>query len=609
MSTPAPPDGPGPSPSVPMGTETATDAPARPLAERLQRVAPYFANSRPGLLLALLASVVAALTEPMIPALLKELLERGFQSSRLPLWMVPIAIIGLFTIRGGAGFVGQYALAWAGGRAVLALRRAMFARVLDAHPALFARQSASALSNTVVYEVQAGALQLTNSSLVLFRDSLTLLALLAYLLYLNWALTLFVIVMFPIVGLSMRALTRRLHRLTVQGMSVVDELGYSIEENALAWRIVRLHGAKDAQATRFGDTSERLRRLSLKSLVAAAAMTPITQVLAACALSGVIMVALWQASQQGQSVGEFVAFVTAMLMLITPVKHLSEVAGPITRGLAALDRAIDLIDNSPVEQGGDQDPGRARGHVQLDGVRVQYRGDLAPALDGVSLELHPGESVALVGPSGAGKTTLVNLLPRFVDASFGRIRLDGVPIEAWRIDALRRQFALVSQDVVLFNDSLAGNVSLADDPADPVVRARVRAALKAANLLDFAEASPQGLDLRVGHNGNQLSGGQRQRLAIARAIYKDAPILILDEATSALDNESERLVQQALEVLMRGRTTLVIAHRLSTIESADRIVAMEAGRVVEQGSHAELLARGGLYARLHALQFRSTANH
>jgi ATP-binding cassette, subfamily B, bacterial MsbA len=581
------------------------EAPDRPLRERLRRVAPYFGDSRTGLVVAALASVVAALTEPMIPALLKQLLDRGFQSSSLPLWMVPVAIIGLFAIRGAAGFVAQYALAWAGGRAVLALRRAMFARVLDAHPELFVRQSVSSLGNTIVYEVQAGAVQLVNSSLVLVRDSLTLLALLGYLLYLNWALTLFVAILFPVVALVMRAMTRRLHRLTVQGLSVVDELGYSIEENALAWRIVRLHGASAAQAARFGDTSERLRRLSLKSLVAAAAMTPVTQILAACALSGVIVVALWQSSNQGGSVGEFVAFVTAMLMLIAPVKHLSEVAGPITRGLAALDRAVALIDDSPREQGGDLDPGRSRGHVQLQDVRVQYRPDQAPALDGVTLELRPGESVALVGPSGAGKTTLVNLLPRFVDASAGRILIDGIPMQDWRTEALRRQFALVSQDVVLFNDSLAGNVSLADDPADPVVRQRVRQALQAANLLDFAEASPAGLDTPVGHNGSSLSGGQRQRLAIARALYKDAPILILDEATSALDNESERLVQQALEGLMRDRTTLVIAHRLSTIESADRIVAMEAGRIVEQGTHAELLAQGGLYARLHALQFRS----
>jgi subfamily B ATP-binding cassette protein MsbA len=277
------------------------------------------------------------------------------------------------------------------------------------------------------------------------------------------------------------------------------------------------------------------------------------------------------------------------------------VAGPITRGLAALERGMALINTTPVERGGEFAKERASGHIELRGVSLRYRDDQPAALEGLDLELQPGQTVALVGPSGAGKSTLVNLLPRFIEPSAGTVLLDGVPLADWDIDALRRQFALVSQDVVLFNDSVAANVAL----GDTVDRQRVRDALQAANLLDFVDGLPQGLDTPVGHNGSQLSGGQRQRVAIARAIYKNAPILILDEATSALDSESERLVQQALERLMQGRTSLVIAHRLSTIERADRIVALEAGRVAEQGSHAELLTRGGLYARLHALQFRS----
>lgn len=588
-----------------MSSGSPATAPVRPLRERLRRIAPYFRGSRPGLVVAVLAGAVGALTEPLIPALLKQLLDSGFRSADIPLWMVPAAIIGLFAVRGIAGFTAQYALAWSGSRAVLALRRAMFARMLDAHPALFGRQSASALTNTLVYEVNSGALLLMNASLVLVRDSLTVVALVGYLLYLNWQLTLVVALLFPVVAVVVRTLTKRLHRLTVEGMSVIDEMGYAVEENALAWRIVRLHGASAQQARRFEATGEAARRLTVKQLAAAAAMTPVTQILASCALSGVIVIAMWQVSTQGGTVGEFVAFVTAMLLLLPPVKHLSDVAGPITRSLAALDRAAALIEDAPPERGGSQDPGRCRGHLRLDAVQVSYRDDAPAALDGVTLELHPGETVALVGPSGAGKSTLVNLLPRFLDPTGGTIALDGVPLADWRIDALRRQFALVSQDVVLFNDTLARNVSLADDDTDAAVRARVRDALRAANLLEFAEGSPEGLDTPVGHNGSKLSGGQRQRLAIARAIYKDAPVLILDEATSALDNESERLVQQALQALMRGRTTLVIAHRLSTIEGADRIVAMDGGRIVEQGTHEALLAHGGLYARLHAMQFRS----
>jgi ATP-binding cassette, subfamily B, bacterial MsbA len=294
-----------------------------------------------------------------------------------------------------------------------------------------------------------------------------------------------------------------------------------------------------------------------------------------------------------------------MLMLITPIKHLSDVMAPITRGLMALERGLDLIDHTPTEQGGSHRVDRAQGRLRLEGVTVQYRPDQPAALDGVTLDVAAGETVALVGPSGAGKSTLVHLLPRFIEPTAGRVLLDDVALVDWQVDALRRQFALVSQDVVLFNDSVAANVALGEDGDDPQREARVRAALANANLLDFVLGLPQGLASPIGHNGSQLSGGQRQRLAIARALYKNASLLILDEATSALDAESEHLVQQALDRLMVGRTTLVIAHRLATIERADRIVVMDAGRIIEQGPHASLLAQGGLYARLHAMQFRT----
>ena len=570
------------------------------LAQRFARLAPYFRRSRAGVGVAMLASLVGAATEPMLPALMQPLLDQGFAGRAFPLWWIPVAFIALFAIRGLSGFVAQYALSAAANRGVLELRRAMFAHLMRAAPALFTRQSASQLTNTLVYEAQQGTNQLVWSVLMLVKDSLTLVALLTYLLWLNWKLTLMVAVLFPAIAFVMRALGKRLHRLTVAGQEATDELAYVVEENVLAWRIVRLHGAEADQQGRLESAAERLRRLSLKSTIASATMTPVTQLLAAIVLSSVIALALWQSSSGGTTVGGFVAFITAMLMLVAPVKHLSDVMAPITRGLASLERGTQLIDEVPAESGGVHRADRARGLIEFEGVGLRYQDDQSPALEDVSLRVEAGEVVALVGPSGAGKSSLVHLLPRFMDPSAGRLKLDGVPLRDWDLGCLRRQFALVSQDVVLFNDSIAANVAM----GDRVDRPRVEEALRGAHLLEFVGSLPQGMDAPVGHNGSQLSGGQRQRVAIARALYKDAPILILDEATSALDSESERAVQAALEDLMRGRTTLVIAHRLSTIEHADRVVALEAGRVAESGTHADLLARGGVYARLHAMQFR-----
>jgi ATP-binding cassette, subfamily B, bacterial MsbA len=574
------------------------------LFQRLARFWPYARTSRWGLVATGLAALVSAATEPLVGELLKRLLDDGFKPGGMPLWWVPAAIISLFVVRSAAGFVAQYGLAWSANRAVFNLRQALFARVLNAPPTLFAQHNASGMTNTVVYEAQGGATALASCLLTLVRDSFMLIALLSYLLYLNWKLTLIVALLFPAVAVVMRLLGKRLHKLTVAGQAATDKLAYVVEENMLAWRIVRLLGGQKQQAARFRASAESVRRLAMKAVVAGATMTPVTQIMAACALSVVIMMAMAQGRDGSTTVGEFVAFVTTLLQLVAPAKHLSDVMAPLTRGLVAVERGLDMIALTPAEAGGSYRPasGRARGELSLQNVSLRYAPDSPPALDGLTLHLRAGQTVAVVGPSGAGKTSLVNLLPRFVEPSSGMVSLDGVPLHDWDVLALREQFALVSQDLVLFNDSIAANVAVGEALSPEAITS----ALRAAHLLDFVQGLPQGLDTVIGHNGGQLSGGQRQRLAIARAIAKNAPVLILDEATSALDSESERAVQAALETLMQGRTTLVIAHRLSTIESADHVLVMEAGRLVEQGSHTELLQRGGLYARLHAMQFSNS---
>jgi subfamily B ATP-binding cassette protein MsbA len=572
------------------------------LIRRLGRLAPYFGALRWTWCLVAASAVVGASTEPLIPALLKPLLDRGFQQGELAIWTVPVALMALFGVRGLAGYVAQIGLTKITGHGLTAMRRAMFSKLLAAKLELFSEQSASSLSNALVYEVQTGASMLVNSMLSLVRNGLTLLALTGYLFYLNWQLTLIVAAIFPAVALVMRVLTRRLHALTKVNQQVTDELAYVVEENVLAHREVRLYSAQELQSARFDALSSSLQKLAFKSTVAGAAMTPVTQMLAAAALSAVISVALVQSASSGTSVGGFVAFVTAMLMIVAPIRQLSEVSGPITRGLAALERGLQLIEEVPAEVGGSFQKERARGVLKFTNVTVQYGADSAPALRNLDLEIAAGETIALVGSSGSGKTTLVNLLPRFVIPLSGSIALDEHDINDWELKSLRNQIAFVSQSVVMLNDTVAANVAL----GLPIDEPRVLHCLQAAHLGEWLSGLPDGLRATVGHNAAQLSGGQRQRMAIARALYKDAPILILDEATSALDTESEKAVQEALDRLMRGRTILVIAHRLSTIQHADRIVVMHAGRVVEIGTHQALLAANGQYARLYQLGFADT---
>ena len=575
--------------------------PRQTLFRRLARVWPYFSGSRAGWALAVGATIVASATEPFVPALLKPLLDRGFQEDAFNLWLVPLTLMLLFIVRGLSGFLAQFALAKVTNDGLLQLRKAMFGKLLSARLTLFTDQSASSIANTVVYEVFNGSSSLINAVMRLARDVLTLLALIGYLIYLNWKLTLIVGLLFPAVAFVIQVLSKRLYRLTKESQTATDSLAYVVEENVMAHRDVRLHEAQASQASRFDILSHSLRRLSMKSTAAYAGMSAITQVLAAMALSAVISIALMQSAENTTTVGGFVAFVTAMLLLIAPIKSLSDATTPVTRGLAALERGLDLMDLTPDEESGTFVKARALGDIEFSSVNVDYRTNATPALQDFSLSITAGETLAIVGASGSGKTTLVNLLPRFVDMSAGNITLDGQEIRDWDLASLRSQFAFVSQHVVMLNSSIAENVALGQD----VNRARVRESLEAANLGSLLAQLPKGLDTVLGHNAMQLSGGQRQRLAIARALYKNAPILVLDEATSALDTESELAVQDAIRRLTSKRTSLVIAHRLSTIQNADRIIMMDSGRIIESGTHKELLAKNGAFAHLYRLGFQS----
>ena len=592
-------------------TQTAHDSRQQDLSDlnRMRRLWPYFGKQRGVWALAVLATVVAAATEPLIPALFKPLLDEGFAENSLPLWVVPAAVIGIFLVRGMAFFVSQYALARIANDGMQALREALFKRLIQAEMSIFSKQSASALSNTLVYEVQTGATQLISALLGLSRDGFTLIALITYLMFLNWKLTMLVFIVVPGTAWIMKNLSKRLYKLTKDGQKATDDLAYVVEENVLAHRVVRLHGAQENQISRFKTLSHRLRGLALKSTIASAAMSPLTQLMAAIALSTVLVVALIQSrtGTQGATVGGFVAFIAAMLMLVSPIKRLADIATPITRGLAALERGLRLLEEVHIEtegtstrQYGEQNRGAEQTDsgqiIEFENIDVRYASYASPALKNLNLRIQAGETVAFVGTSGSGKTTLVNLLPRFVQASAGKVLLRGTPIQEWPLNELRQQFAMVSQDVIMLNDSVAANVAL----GQPIDRDKIADCLVAANLAEHVGKLPQGIDTVLGHNATELSGGQRQRLAIARALYKNAPILILDEATSALDNESERWVQEALQNLMKGRTTLIIAHRLSTIEHADRVIVMSKGEIVEQGRHEELLKAGGTYSRLHS---------
>ena len=551
--------------------------------------------------LSLLGTVIAAATEPLIPALIQPLLDGSFVAKDPhSIRLVPLLLVAVFIIRGLAIFVGALAMEWIAQRVVTDLRGDLFARLLTRPTRYFDDHSAGNLLSRLTYDVTQVMSATTQALVTLVRDGLTVIGLLGWMLYLNWKLSLLAFLIAPGIALIMRLVSRRLRRLSRELQDLMGDLAHVIDEVLQGHKVIKIFGGQEYEQARFYRVNNRVRHFNLKLAAASEGSGPLVQLLAIFALGTMIYFASLQSAANQITVGGFVSLFGAMAMLLAPIKRLTKVNEQLQRGLAAAEALFALLDEPPESDHGTRSLGRARGEVRFQQVSHRYRAEGAPVLEQFDLSVQPGETIALVGPSGSGKTTLMALLPRFYELDSGRILLDGLPINELRLAELRANIAYVSQDIVLFNDTVAANIAYG--AGFQVSEARILQAAEHAHALDFIRELPEGMATLIGENGARLSGGQRQRIAIARALLKDAPILILDEATSALDTQSERKVQQALDTLRRGRTAFVIAHRLSTVENADRIVVLDRGRLVESGTHGELLAQGGLYASLYRMQ-------
>lgn len=589
-----------------------------PLFRRLLR---YLGPYKGIFLLGTLCSIIASATDGAFALLLKPLIDQGFSGAQKDIWIYPAAIIGLFVIRGIFTFLNSYAMAYIGNRVLTTIRVQMFDRLVALPAPYFDAHASSTLVSRIVFEAQNVMQSTTGVITNLVRNSFSAMFYIASLLWLNWRLTLFAVVVLPVVTVISRKLSKRMRELSRRNMHMTGELTRVVQETIDCQKVVKIYGGEAEARDGFAKVMNRLRGNAMRITVTSSTTVPVTQLLMAIAMSCMIYFALDLSRGGTMTAGTFIAFVTQASLLLQPMKQLAEISGPLERGLAAAEGVFALIDQTVEDDRGTKTLGRARGEVTFAGVELRYPSDAKvddgvvdgrvqrAALEDIDIAIAAGETLALVGSSGSGKTSFANLIPRFYHTTRGRILIDSAPIEDIRLASLREQIAMVSQDVVLFNDTIANNIAygtsraLREKLGPEELRAAVRRAADAAHLVEVIEDLPEGFDTMIGENGVRLSGGQRQRLAIARAVLKDAPILILDEATSALDSESERHVQAALATLMEGRTTVVVAHRLSTIENADRIAVFDKGRIVEVGTHADLLARDGIYSKLYRIQY------
>lgn len=552
--------------------------------------------------LSVMAMVVYAATDTGFAALMKPMLDGSFiQRDPETIRQIPLLLIGLFIIRGISGFLSAYYLAWVGRQVVSQLRTELFAHLLHLPQAYYDRYASGIIISRLTYHVEQVSQTITSATTILVRDTLTIVGLLFWMFYLNAVLTLVFLIVGPLVAILISRVSKRFRRLSMAIQNTMGDLTQRAEEAIQGQRVIKAFAGYDYEAQQFAAANEHNLNLQLKMALMAALNTPLIQFIISTALAGIIYLATLESLRTQISVGTFMSFIAAMMLLMSPIKRLTAVNAVMQKGIAAGHSIFEFLAQPLESDQGIYALPRARGQISLRQVRFAY-----PAhperlvLNNITLDIQAGQQVAFVGRSGSGKSTLLSLIPRYYESEPGQIMLDGVDIQAWTLASLRAQIAVVSQEVILFNDTVAANIAYG--ALRKASRAEIERAAQAAYALDFIQALPQGFDTLIGEKGSRLSGGQRQRLAIARALLKDAPVLILDEATSALDNESERYIQAALENLMATRTTLVIAHRLSTIERADWIVVMDQGAVIEQGTHAVLLAQNGHYADLYRLQ-------